>query len=376
MQGSRHALAGVLLSALVFAGCSGARAPATDSTTTAERSTASASSSAPSPVATAGDAENQGSRATGDAALAVEGDQGTPSTSSAAQAPRASFPPAAEIALIDEAIYFPGARTRPKGSAVEASLDDEIVATWNRGGLSAEPTTGPKGKPSHAAPRVKVDVIDIRGDANEADMQRAARLKSYWPFRICYEQGLRRMQKLHGTIKLRLTIGPSGRPSGVQQVATELGDAGVVSCVVKSAMGLGLPAPSSGAPQITLDISLWPGDEPVSIKSGPPGKNVAPAEAKAISDQLRTRLAEARTCYAAGLARHDGLWGRIGLALHITVGVVDEVNEVESRFPDPDVTECVRKVFLHAAVPSTDRELTIVYPLRLGHAPDGRDARR
>jgi hypothetical protein len=56
--------------------------------------------------------------------------------------------------------------------------------------------------------------------------------------------------------------------------------------------------------------------------------------------------------------------------------VVDEANEIESRFPDGEVTNCVRQAFLHAEVPATDRELTIVYPLRLGHAPDVRDPRR
>jgi hypothetical protein len=284
--------------------------------------------------------------------------------------------PPTDLLVVDEPIYFPGARSRPKGSAVDASLDDEIVASWNRGGLGPEPPIGPKGKPAHAAPRVKVDVIDVRGDASEADMQRVARLKSYWPFRICYEQGLRRTQKLHGTIKLRLTIGPNGRPSGVQQLATELGDAAVVSCVVQSALALGLPAPSSGAPQVTLDISLWPGDDPVSLKSALRGKNAAPAEAAALTDQLRAHLTEVRTCYAAGLVRHEGLWGRLALALRIASGVVDEANEIESRFPDREVTECVRSAFLHVELPSTDRELTIVYPLRLGHAPDARDARR
>jgi hypothetical protein len=319
-----------------------------------------------------GSAENGATGASLAAPLAAEREPSATSTAS----PDRPSPPPADLPVVDEPIYFPGARTRPKGSAVEASLDDEIVATWNHGGLGREPTNGTKGRPAHAAPRVKVDVIDVRGDVSEADIQRVARLKSYWPFRICYEQGLRRMQKLHGTIKLRLTIGPSGRPSGVQPIATELGDAAVVSCVVKSAMGLGLPAPSSGAPQITLDISLWPGDEPVNVKTALRGKNTAPAEATALTDQLRTHLAEVRTCYAAGVGRHEGLWGRLALALRINSGVVDEVSEVESRFPDADVTECVRKAFLHAAVASTHGELTIVYPLRFGRAPDARDARR
>jgi hypothetical protein len=285
-----------------------------------------------------------------------------------------SLPP--DLAVIDEPLYAPGGRAKPKASAVEVSLDDEIVATWNRGGLGSDADKGPKGKPPHAAPRVKVDVIDVRGDASEADMQRAARLKSYWPFRICYEDGLRRTQKLHGSIKLRLTIGPNGRPSGVQQLATELSDPSVVSCVVKSAMGLGLPPPASGTPQLTLDISLWPGDEPVSVKSALRGKNDVPPEGPAIAQALHAHLGEVRVCYAAGLGRHEGLWGRLALALRMSSGAVNEVTEVESHFPDGEVTECVRKVFLKAAVPPADHEIVVVYPLRLGHVPGARDMRR
>jgi hypothetical protein len=372
MRGFRQTLSRMLAFTLVVAGCGGARAPVAKSQMTGEVAGPGPDPSARASGSVAGSARDIETRGVAVAPRADPQDDQASATARAGGETTAR----ADATVIDEPIYFPGARARPKGSAVEASLDDEIIATWNRGGLTAEPTHGPKGKPAHAAPRVKVDVTEVRGDASEADMQRTARLKSYWPFRICYEQGLRRLQKLHGTIKLRLTIGPTGRPSGVQQLTAELGDAAVVSCVIKSAMGLGLPAPTSGAPQITLDISLWPGDEPVSIKSASRGKSLAPAEAKAITDQLRTHLPEARACYAAGLGRHEGLWGRLGLALHVTAGVVDQVNEVESHFPDAEVSECVQKAFLQSAVPSTDPDLTVVYPLRFGHAPDGRDARR
>ena len=284
--------------------------------------------------------------------------------------------PPADVAITDEPIYFPGARPKAKGTAVEASLDDEIVATWNRGGLGTDADVGPKGKPPHAAPRVKVDVTEVRGSASEAEMQRAARLKSYWPFRICYEQGLRRTQKLHGTIKLRLTIGSSGRPSNVQTIATELGDPDVVSCVVKSAAGLALPAPSSGAPQVTLDISLWPGDAPVGGKSALRGKNAVPAEAASFTEALRLRTNDIRTCYAAGVRRHEQLWGRLALSLKIANGTVREADEVESHFPDPEVTACVRQALIGSAVPHPESELVIVYPLRFGRPPDARDARR
>ena len=366
----RLALVRVGALALVAAGCA-AQPPAVAPRAPSVPPAADSSSDAALSANADGKSGNVATRTAGPSLASTRDDKGP------APAPAEPPPPIpADLAVADEPIYLPGGRARPKGSAVEASLDDELVATWNRGGLGVDSAQGSKPKPAHAAPRVKVDVTEVRGDANEADMQRALRLKSYWPFRICYEQGLRRMQKLHGTIKLRLTIGPNGRPSGVQQLATELGDAAVVSCVVKSAMGLGLPVPSSGAPQVTIAISLWPGDEPVNVKTALRGHNSAPADAAALTEVLRARWNDVRACYAAGLRRHEGLWGRLGLALRIKSGIVDDVSEVESHFPDPEVTDCVRKAFLHAEVPSTVGELSVVYPLRLGRAPDARDAQR
>jgi hypothetical protein len=364
----------VLTLAPFLAACGGARGPIDDPK--AAVAIADPAMATPSSNVEKGQANEAPTTATSASALTVAtplSAAGGPALPPATSERAPSVPP--DLPVIDEPLYAPGGRAKPKGSAVEASLDNEILATWNRGGLASD-DKGPKGKPPHAAPRVKVDVIDIRGDASEADMQRAARLKSYWPFRICYEEGLRRTQKLHGTIKLRLTIGSNGHPSGVQQLATELGDRAVVNCVVKSAMGLGLPAPASGSPQVTLDISLWPGDEPVSVKSALRGKNTVPPEAPAIAESLRTHLGEVRVCYAAGLGRHEGLWGRLALALRTTSGAVDDVTEIESHFPDGEVTECVRKVFLHAAVPPVDHEIVVVYPLRLGHLPEARDTRR
>src|SRR6185503_8810034 len=104
------------------------------------------------PAAANAGASTPPSSMTGSAANAADGvsladpqaAEREPTATSTASADRAS-PLAADLPVVDEAIYFPGARTRPKGSAVEASLDDEIVATWNHGGLSREPTNGTKG---------------------------------------------------------------------------------------------------------------------------------------------------------------------------------------------------------------------------------------
>ncbi|MET0594975.1 MAG: AgmX/PglI C-terminal domain-containing protein, partial [Polyangiaceae bacterium] len=302
-----------------FAACTAARAPS-DPPKTAATSGEGTSAMLASSVERDESAMGRGSMPS--SATRETTERGANAVATASTANPAAATPAfpADVTVTDEPIYFPGARPRAKGTAVEVSLDEETVATWNRGGLGTDADVGPKGKPPHAAPRVKVDVTEVRGSASEAEMQRAARLKSYWPFRICYEQGLRRTQKLHGTIKLRLTIGSSGRPSNVQPIATELGDPEVVSCVVKSAAALALPAPSGGAPQVTLEIQLWPGDAPVSVKGPLRGKNAVPAEAASFAEALRARTNDVRKCYAEGIRRHEKLWGRLALSLKIANG--------------------------------------------------------
>ena len=121
-------------------------------------------------------------------------------------------------------------------------------------GTEEEPPRGssadtPSGRVPHPAPRIKVDVLKLSGRINEADVLRQARSKGYWPFRLCYEEGLRRSQKLHGTVHVRVTVGASGAVRGAQKVAAEVDDPTVVGCVVKAARGLRFPRPSEERPR-------------------------------------------------------------------------------------------------------------------------------
>ena len=151
--------------------------------------------------------------------------------------------------VTDEPPYPPGFRARISGS-VAASAEDEAIAEWNRGGtLAGEAPPTPSGKVPHPAPRIKVDVLKISGRINEADVLRQARSKGYWPFRLCYEEGLRRSQKVHGTINVRVSVGASGAVRSAQKVAAEVDDPTVIGCVVKAARGLALPAPNEAHPR-------------------------------------------------------------------------------------------------------------------------------
>jgi hypothetical protein len=296
----------------------------------------------------------------------VTGEGGAPSQnapSSAAADGGAAEP--VEIAISDEPPYAPGARRHP-GGGVAASHDDDVLARWNRGGPE---TSGPAAvKPPHPAPRVKVDVVQVRGHIEEADVLRTARAKGYWPFRLCYEEGLRRVPKLHGTIRLRLTIGPGGTARGVRKVAAEVDDATVTSCVLKAARGLSLASPDRGTPDVTLEVSLWPGDAPVRSGSAPAAR--ASDVPEALIAALRSRWDGVRACYTEGLRRTPGLWGRLAMRFHVTAkGDVVEATEVESRFPDRDVTECALRVYERAGLSPYAEDRVFVYPLRLGTPP-------
>jgi hypothetical protein len=291
----------------------------------------------------------------------------TPSDAGAASqgaAPGDAAEPA-EIAIADEPPYAPGARRRPSGG-VAASADDDVLAKWNRGGPD---TTGPAAvKPPHPAPRVKVDVIQVRGRIEEADVLRTARAKGYWPFRLCYEEGLRRVPKLHGTVRFRVTVGPGGTARGVRKVAAEMEDATVTSCVLKAARSLALAPPERGTPDVTLEVSLWPGDAPVRAGSASPSR--ASDAPDALVAALRSRWEAVRACYAEGLRRTPGLWGRLAMRFRLTSkGDIVEATEVESRFPDRDVTECALRVYERAGLSPYAEDRVFVYALRLGTPP-------
>lgn len=284
---------------------------------------------------------------------------------------------AVEPQVTDEAPYAPGFRPRIPG-AVAASSEDEAIAKWNRGGTAAgEAPPTPSGKVAHPAPRIKVDVLKISGHISEADVLRQARSKGYWPFRLCYEEGLRRSQKIHGTVRVRVTIGSNGAVRGAQKVAAEVDDPTVVGCVVKAARGLSLAVPERGTPSATLEVSLWPGDDAVHAPTPSGGKKLRIADTSALVAALRAHLPDVRSCLTEGQKRQPGLWGRIGMRLRIrAAGEIVDASEIESRFPDPDVTFCVLKAFAHTDVPAPREELIIVYPLRLGGLPELREEPR
>ena len=119
------------------------------------------------------------------------------------------------------------------------------------------------GRPYHPAPRIVVDVVQAQGALAGAELQRVARSSGYWPFRRCYEDGLRRDQRLKGKVVLEVVVAEDGSvESSAAMTASTLADDAVVACVAQEAQRLSF-ATDEAPTTATLSVALSPGDEPV-----------------------------------------------------------------------------------------------------------------
>ncbi|MGH7434266.1 MAG: hypothetical protein ACRENE_01165, partial [Polyangiaceae bacterium] len=192
-------------------------------------------------------------------------------------------------------------------------------------------------RPYHPAPGIVVDVIDESGTVI-AGLQRTARNLGYWPFRRCYEEGLRRDQSLTGTVSVDLLVSPeaSGRRTELQ--SSTLKDDVVTKCVAREAHHLVFdPVASPVAAKLRVLLAL--GDEPVPLALGIPG-------GKDLRAELRAHWPEAASCFEASLARHPDAGGRIELRFDLDDdGALSQISEVGARYPDTATTECVAAVY-------------------------------
>jgi hypothetical protein len=216
---------------------------------------------------------------------------------------------------------------------------------------------GRHGRPFHAAPRVVVDVPDADRDPAAAALQRAARNLAYWPFRTCFEEGLRRSPDLGGKVHLDL------RATGGELTAADVGpstleDPIVAACVAREAALLHLPGVGDGA--ATIDVTLGAGDDPVFAP--PPVRN-----ASSLRQALRAPWDAVQRCFAEGLASDPAAGGRMQLRFRVEpTGAVAEVSEIDTRFRAIDVTRCVLGVYRTVNLPprvGSSGDETFVYAL-------------
>ena len=225
---------------------------------------------------------------------------------------------------------------------------------------------GRHGRPFHPAPGIVVDVPEASGGASATDVQRLARSVGYWPFRHCYEEGLRRDQHMGGKVAMDLSVAPGGAVDHANIASATLRDESVVLCVAREASHLAL-ASGESATTAKLEVTLSTGDEPVPVPHAAP-------HADDLREALRASWPAVRQCYAGELARHPDAGGRMELRFRVHGnGEIAEVSEGDTRFGDVAVTRCVLGVYRNAKLPAIghgSHETSFVYGLHLETRPD------
>lgn len=235
---------------------------------------------------------------------------------------------ASRVLLADELPFF------PSGGYSAPARGDAAAGKHHRGRGN---------RPYHPAPGIVVDVLDEHGNVIAA-LQRAARDVGYWPFRRCYEEGLRRDQGLAGTVSFDLLVLPEGSPRRTELTATTLKDQVVATCVAREALHLEL-APIESPTLAKVRVLLATGDEPVPTPWAVP-------RAGELRAALRGSWSQLEQCYQATLARHPDLGGRMELRFEVgDDGTLANVVETGTRFSDAETTLCVVGVYRGASLP-------------------------
>ena len=268
-------------------------------------------------------------------------------------------------------------RPRLEG-AIQAAGQDEELARWNVGG-NGDPSFISKREEYHPGARVVVDTKLMAGRLprrstralSQAGVLAQSRSRGYWPFRICYEDALRRDPKQRGESRLRLTIARSGRVTRVHLLNTELDRSGG-ECLRRAAQKLAYqPGPRAGLVAFDLSVKFWPGDAPVPSTGPPVGTNpINPGQldVAGLYQVAQRAVHRVRECYRAGLDRDPELWGRVELLLHLASdGTLRSVVENESSFPDAEVSRCVIAAVSDLDYPPVrGGELKFIQAFRLG----------
>jgi hypothetical protein len=215
-----------------------------------------------------------------------------------------------------------------------------------------------------------------KGVLSELGILAQTRSKGYWPFRLCFESGLRRDGSLTGKTRVRIGIGRDGHVSSSRAVGTELHDSEVATCLATRARALHFTPPPPRRAEVEVTIDLTPGDAPlpdaVTLRS-PTLLDPGPGrlDVRVVESVLATKPPNINKCYADGRARDPALWGRVALRFDADAsGAVRSVVEHDTRFPSSTVVECILTAMRGTALgPVEGGPLRLVWGIRLGAAP-------
>jgi hypothetical protein len=258
-----------------------------------------------------------------------------------------------------------------------ASAFDEQLARWNLGG-SSDPAH-PSNRPNyHPAPRVlvelgplsrKIDKHSQRAKAfSAATLLAEARSRGYWPFRTCFEQGLRARPTLSGRTRLRLSIGSGGLVTAGRVLATELAERTTAQCLALAARGLSFRHAPTRRLDVELSVKLWPGDAPLPPREL--ARTPRELETSALAGAFMESAPALARCCESALARDPRLWGRVALCVETNAdGAVVKARETESRFADPAASACMAQELGALRLPTRGQALEVVLAVRCGSPP-------
>lgn len=107
-------------------------------------------------------------------------------------------------------------------------------------------------------PSVRMGATSVNGRLPPEVIQRIVR-QNFGRFRLCYESALTSNPNLSGSVTVSFTIAEDGSTSKVS-AKSEMGDAGMISCIQKSFMGLSFPQPEGGTVAVVYPVAFSPGD--------------------------------------------------------------------------------------------------------------------
>ena len=120
-------------------------------------------------------------------------------------------------------------------------------------------------------PSVRMGAVRVTGPGTLPPevIQRIVR-QNFGRFRLCYENGLRQNPNLQGRVVTRFVIDRTGGIASVRNDGSDLPDAGVVNCIVRSFQGFSFPEPERGNVTVVFPIMLSPdGGGSGSVSSAP-----------------------------------------------------------------------------------------------------------
>jgi hypothetical protein len=289
------------------------------------------------------------------------------------------------VAFTAEPTSLPSRRSRAEGR-IAAATQDEQLARWNLGGCSdpAHPSNRPG---YHPAPRVRVDVDVLSGSLprqartgpSRERLLAQARSDGYWPFRLCYEDGLRADQKLEGRTSLRLSLAAAGAVKSVRVVHTELPSRPVAECLGLQAHKFVFEPPPGRRVTLEVAVSLWPGDAPVPALPAASKDPTPTLDLDAAAALINARRGDLVACYLRGLQEDPRLWGRIELLIELDgQGAVSRTSEQNSHFPDRRVVTCLGRAIREVSFQSVRGAGAgrFVYAVRLGSPPESASVTR